>query len=154
MRMLNFRESSFSLRDLSSYMQEIDLDFDPPLITRVINKSDVTSFLDYSKKILNNGEVIVSENNGEIVGLIVYYINNHKEKVCYIPILSIKKNNQKQGIGRKLLSACIENVKAEGFKRIIVETWETNHSAIRLYQSSGFKISHKAKSTITLIINV
>ena len=153
MNLINFRDSSFSAEDLSHYLHEINLDFDPPLITRILNKSDVTSFLDYSKKVLKNGEVVICEKNRKIVGLVVFYINNQKEKVCYIPILSINKNNQKQGIGRKLLSACIETVKAAGFKKIIVDTWETNYPAIRLYQSAGFNISHKAKSTLTFIIN-
>ena len=44
-----------------------------------------------------------------------------------------------QGLGRRLLSACIEKAWTKGLSRIELEARADNHPAIKLYETLGFK---------------
>lgn len=56
--------------------------------------------------------------------------------------MSVSSTMRRCGIGRKILNELCLRAKAEGYKRIILETTETWAEAIEFYKQLGFKITH------------
>lgn len=52
--------------------------------------------------------------------------------------MSVSKNHRRQGIGRQLLDALIEEAKARNARQIVLETTATWHDAIAFYTQYGF----------------
>jgi len=59
----------------------------------------------------------------------------------YIDTVSVSKDHQRKGIGRKLIEAMIEKAKIDGFERVGLLVDVKNPSAKRLYQKIGFQHS-------------
>jgi len=53
--------------------------------------------------------------------------------------MGVHPNYRGQGLGRRLLTACIEKAWAKGLTRIELEAREDNEPAIALYEKLGFK---------------
>ncbi|MDR2405972.1 MAG: ribosomal protein S18-alanine N-acetyltransferase [Deltaproteobacteria bacterium] len=60
--------------------------------------------------------------------------------------LSVKKENQGKGLGKKLLAAVIEMANANKCKVVLLEVSENNQNAIKLYKASGFVTVGKRKN--------
>ncbi|MFW6298312.1 MAG: GNAT family N-acetyltransferase [Bacillota bacterium] len=58
----------------------------------------------------------------------------------------ILKDYQRRGIGRALLDACYKALSS--FESIIVWVLESNHDAIRFYESEGFDRDGKSKTVL------
>ena len=71
---------------------------------------------------------------------------NEKNDFIGIDLLCVKKEYQKKGIGKLLLSYCIENCKKLGYKNFYLHVATTNLPAFNLYQKLGFKISDTIKN--------
>jgi ribosomal protein S18 acetylase RimI-like enzyme len=76
----------------------------------------------------------VCKNNGKIIGLITYDIENNE---CEIVTLDSKINNI--GLGTKLINKVIAKAKDQGCKRVWLITTNDNSNAIRFYQKRGFE---------------
>jgi ribosomal protein S18 acetylase RimI-like enzyme len=63
-----------------------------------------------------------------------------------IDLLCVKKDYQKKGIGKLLLSYCIENCKKLGFKKFYLHVATTNKPAFHLYKKLGFKVCETIKN--------
>jgi GNAT superfamily N-acetyltransferase len=53
--------------------------------------------------------------------------------------MSVAANRRRQGIARKLVQALISTGRAQGYSKIVVETNDDWHEAIRLYMACGFR---------------
>ncbi len=59
-----------------------------------------------------------------------------------------------QGLGRKLLQACVERaMQGEGLRQIYLTVVATNQRAINLYLSSGFELFSREKGSIKMAEN-
>lgn len=58
-----------------------------------------------------------------------------------IGLLATTPNHQRQGIGKRLLSAALTHAQAQGYPRLYITTQPNNLPAIALYQQSGAKIA-------------
>lgn len=79
--------------------------------------------------------ILVWEEKNKILGLITL------DKKGQIPLIGVSKNARGKGIGRELVESSLNMFGDWGIKKIIVETQMTNISALRLYESCGFKIT-------------
>lgn len=52
----------------------------------------------------------------------------------------VHKDYQRLGIGRALMTRVIEKARADGLKTLMLETQNTNVSAVRFYRSMGFRV--------------
>ncbi len=78
--------------------------------------------------------VLVWEEGRKILGYITLM------KSGQIPLLGVSEKARGKGTGKKLINAALLEFKEWGVENIILETQIDNISALRLYQSCGFKI--------------
>ncbi|RJQ31366.1 MAG: GNAT family N-acetyltransferase [Actinobacteria bacterium] len=60
------------------------------------------------------------------------------EDLCLIRHAYVLPENQRQGIGQKLLSHLIDIAKKENKKKLLVGTYADNHLAVSFYEKNGF----------------
>jgi ribosomal protein S18 acetylase RimI-like enzyme len=88
--------------------------------------------------------ILVAERDGEVVG----YTYAGVEGTDYMSLrgpagvlydIVVDPAHRKQGVGRMLLDATVEALKARGAPRVVLSTAERNASAQRLFDRAGFR---------------
>jgi ribosomal protein S18 acetylase RimI-like enzyme len=88
--------------------------------------------------------ILVAEREGEVVG----YTYAGVEGTDYMALrgpagvlydIVVDPAHRKRGVGRMLLDATLEALKARGAPRVVLSTAEQNHSAQRLFDRAGFR---------------
>lgn len=98
------------------------------------NESYPRDLLSY---LLMEGNTLIVEYNGRIVGYISYIYLGSK---AHILSIAIHPDYRGMGLGGILLREAIENMKRLGIRRVLLEVRVDNEAAIRLYSKAGFKI--------------
>lgn len=73
--------------------------------------------------------------DGKTVGYVIYW---RLPGETDIHNLAVHPDHRRQGVGRALLQAVVEETRREGLRRITLEVRKSNEAAQRLYQSLGF----------------
>jgi Predicted acetyltransferase len=92
-------------------------------------------------------ERIVALRNGQLVGSVMLFspgLNLHKEANAgaewpELRMLAVHPDERGKGLGRLLVEACIERVRANGGEWLGLHTSESLKAAIRLYERLGFE---------------
>jgi ribosomal protein S18 acetylase RimI-like enzyme len=88
--------------------------------------------------------ILVAERSGEVIG----YTYSGVEGTDYMALrgpagvaydIVVDPAHRKQGVGRMLLDATVEALKARGSPRVVLSTAERNVSAQRLFDRAGFR---------------
>ncbi|MFH1503649.1 MAG: GNAT family N-acetyltransferase [Candidatus Diapherotrites archaeon] len=88
-----------------------------------------------------NAEIYISEIEKEIVGIIIFQIEQWWEgPIIIIQDLAVKKEFYKQNIGKELMDFIEKYAKNKKAKRIYFET-NKKSSAIKFYKKIGYKIN-------------
>jgi ribosomal-protein-alanine N-acetyltransferase len=58
----------------------------------------------------------------------------------HITNVAVRPDMRRQGIARALLSSVIDNARARAFKIVVLEVRPSNHNALTLYESFGFRV--------------
>jgi len=66
--------------------------------------------------------------------------------------MSVATDCRRQGVGRRILDALIEDGRARGLNRIILETTATWQGAIAFYQAAGFTVTHHKDGDIYFVL--
>lgn len=80
---------------------------------------------------------LVAEGAGQIVG--TGALITETEQVGRLVRMSVASSHRRQGIGRKLVKALLEQAKARGLRRVVLETNQNWEDAIGLYWQCGFR---------------
>lgn len=90
--------------------------------------------------------IIVVEVNGMVRGVAcVQYVikpqtaTSNERKFYNVEEFGMDEKFRRQGIGRELFEFIKSDAKARGFDRIELNMWEFNESALKFYESVGFK---------------
>jgi len=83
----------------------------------------------------------VAEIDGEIVGSVL--LVKKSARVAKLRLLLVEPHVRGQGIGRRLVAACIAFAKGAGYDRITLWTQSTLVAARRVYEQSGFRLKHE-----------
>jgi len=68
--------------------------------------------------------------------------------------MSVATECRRQGIGRRILDALIEDGRERGLDRIILETTETWEGAIAFYQDAGFEVTHYLDGDVYFVLRL
>lgn len=89
---------------------------------------------------------IAESENGEVIGYVfawIRYIRDHSSYIdrneFYIDDICVKSEYQRNGIGTKLMEACIEAGRQNGCYSMELGVFSFNKEAIALYESIGMK---------------
>ncbi|QSB08494.1 GNAT family N-acetyltransferase [Lysinibacillus fusiformis] len=112
----------------------------------------------YFKELLEdqNSEIFIAKHSDLIIGFAVVCIECAppfhsliERKYAYIHDFGVKKEIQKQGVGKRLFDRCKEWAIAKGAISIELNVWEFNTNAIEFYEHLGMEsISRKMKMNI------
>ena len=83
-------------------------------------------------------EVEVAEVNGNIAGMILYYMtySTWKGKMLYLEDFVVKEAYRKQGVGQALFDAYIASAKAKGCRLVKWQVLDWNEPAIKFYEKN------------------
>lgn len=89
-------------------------------------------------------EILVAEHDTDIVGIVsIMFLSRLNRDLIemYIPELVVTKSYQNQGVGKKLVSACIELAKKKKCHRIRLESGIHRKESHIFYKNLGFEQS-------------
>jgi ribosomal protein S18 acetylase RimI-like enzyme len=122
-------------KEIELFIREVSIYFTPPLDSKV----DISA---YSRKLALKSTVAFAfdrMDKNKLVGLLAYYRNNNLTKEAYLSVFSVLPEYQGMGIGKRLLTLCLHDIKTANFAKVRLETWSKN-AIVKTYQNLGFKI--------------
>lgn len=85
-------------------------------------------------------EYFVVEYQGRVVGGCgIKQLDGSREPVCELQRMFLSPDVRGKGIGKSLIDLCLNRAKELGYKKVYLESLKNMHSAIALYQRSGFE---------------
>ena len=84
------------------------------------------------RAVLAERTILVAEENGTLVG----YVEFDDTELCR---LYVETELQGRGIGRALLDAALAHPRLGTAERVVLQVWDENTRAVRLYESVGFR---------------
>lgn len=91
------------------------------------------------------GDILVAEDDGTLVGyasLFVQVPSEDEDEVpydyAYVSDVAVTANRRGKGLGRRLLAECEKIARSGGAERLRISVLSQNHSARKLYTSTGF----------------
>ncbi|RKF55456.1 N-alpha-acetyltransferase 30 [Golovinomyces cichoracearum] len=90
----------------------------------------------------------LSPSSSDLIGVIVSKLETHRSHYSsslrgYIAMLAVSSEYRNQGIATKLVRLAIDAMIVRGADEVVLETEETNISAMKLYERLGFIRSKK-----------
>lgn len=96
-----------------------------------------------------NSVTVVFETKEGIAGYATVYFRKNSS-IAHLESIAVDPSIQGKGIGRKLLEE-IEKVSiSNGCNRMILETFEKNYPALKLYQNFGYQIKELVQNYYTI----
>lgn len=118
-----------SVKDILCHLSSIDNDY----AVRLSGRTDIT---EYSQKLFEKSRRIEAWENGILVGLIAYYINQISNSI-FVSNVSVKKEYRSCGIASALLGRLKDNVLKDKITKVVLEA---DDSIIDFYVKNGFTI--------------
>jgi len=82
--------------------------------------------------------ILVAEIDGQVVGYITSRIDQ-ESKIGWIPNLAVLPEHQGRGIGKQLMQAVLDRLRAEGMELAKIETLTQNPVGTTFYPKMGFE---------------
>ena len=88
--------------------------------------------------------ILVAERNGEVIGYTYAGVEGNDYMALRGPAgvvydIIVDPAHRRHGVGRMLLDATLEALKARGAPRVVLSTAEQNHAAQHLFDREGFR---------------
>jgi ribosomal protein S18 acetylase RimI-like enzyme len=111
------------------------------LQNNVINDSWLESIIQNENRFM-----VVAEDNGKIVGCILFRIDTNPDddiykirRFGYIDEMIVNEPFRRRGIGKKLLEHTIKELKSRDIDEVEIDVWEKNTIGQGFYKKHGFK---------------
>ncbi len=125
---------------------------DPIAFADIYDNAVVNEDSYWKKRLINPEQIwLFAEFDSHIVGMIGAYLkdNNQPSESAAIVGVYVSKNYRGKGICKKLMNQVLEDISKTGFiKKVKLWVAETQNSARKLYEKSGFKYIGKDKKNI------
>jgi len=150
----------YTLGKLKPAMASVGIDLSLPAVAPSIRcavKEDLTATVDLEKACFTSdlslkkrqlqylqqrktAVFLVAEDQGRVIGEGIALVRQHKGRTSgRIYSLAVDEIHRGKKVGRRLLSAMVEQLEARGVKRIYLEVEQSNRKAIELYERNGFR---------------
>ncbi|HLH56711.1 MAG TPA: GNAT family N-acetyltransferase [Verrucomicrobiae bacterium] len=101
--------------------------------------SERTSLGSFAEKILCNGVAAMAVTSDSIdIGLAAFYCNDKLNRNAFLTHLAVHPSWRGHRIGFELVQYAKTLSKSAGMTSMLLEVYQTNHSARRFYKSCGF----------------
>jgi ribosomal protein S18 acetylase RimI-like enzyme len=107
---------------------------------------------EYAERLSTHANFVLAEEYEIIAGFLAYY-TNIEEGFAYIPQVWVSDNQQRKGIGGKMLNVLIQNMPAS-LSSVRLEVRKNNDKAVSFYNKMGFKVLENSGRKILLAKNV
>jgi ribosomal protein S18 acetylase RimI-like enzyme len=87
--------------------------------------------------------ILVVEDQGSLVACGILRRENRSDDSARLVRVSVHRDYQGKGLGKRISQQLIEAARARGFRRVLCETNSDWESALRLYRSLGFRETHR-----------
>ena len=122
--------NNISINKLFTFLVDVDSDFNPTLSSQV----DLNT---YSERLLRDANLMVEfDDNGNIIALVVIYVNEPNNPNAYIPLVAVAKVHRRKGFAKKLVLKAIDVAKQH--KKTVVGIHTNNAFAYKMYKKIGF----------------
>jgi DNA-binding MarR family transcriptional regulator/GNAT superfamily N-acetyltransferase len=85
----------------------------------------------------------VAASGEQIVGSV--FLSKKSETIAKLRLLYVEPAMRSQGIGRRLVEACIDQARGIGYKRMTLWTNDVLVAARKIYQATGFTLVHQER---------
>jgi [ribosomal protein S18]-alanine N-acetyltransferase len=85
-----------------------------------------------------NHYLVARDEHGTVVGYAGLAVSPPEE--AWVNNIAVRRDRQRQGIGRVLLEALLSGARRRGVRRVLLEVAATNVAAQRLYADHGFDV--------------
>lgn len=92
---------------------------------------------------LDSELVLIAEENNQIVGVIIGTIDNNEG---YYYRIAVDRNNQRRGIGKKMIQSMKKRFEQRKVKKIMVTVDMHNEPILSFYESMGYRAKDFAHS--------
>jgi ribosomal protein S18 acetylase RimI-like enzyme len=82
--------------------------------------------------------LLIAVDNGQVAGLLDFHAGIGQRAHAGDLGLAVAKPWRRNGVATALIAQILRTVKGRGFRRVGLEVFENNHSAIALYEKLGF----------------
>jgi len=106
-------------------------------VEQVLFAFDAWSLPSVAGEISGQGRfAVVAVSDGELLG---YAMTMRADEVVDLQRIGVLPSQQRKGIARQLLAAAIDQARADGGDRMLLEVSSTNQAALAFYAAEGFK---------------
>lgn len=126
--------------EIVRHLQACDVACVPPLQGRV----DIEGF---AAKIVSRARRFEAWQGDTLIGMVAGYCDRPDAGPAFITRVSVLPAWHHQGIASKLLESFVKHAEDSGFNEVVLEVYNANLSAIRLYEKAGFRLQRSTTST-------
>ena len=111
----------------------------PDILETYYAKTDYAKLIDDLPRIhaRPGGAILLAEHEGKVIGCGMYY-GLSQSGTCEIKRVYVDPDARGLGAGRALMQAGIEGARADGYRRMVLDTMVDLTEAISLYEQIGF----------------
>lgn len=130
---LTYKINTATVEQIHALLMECDERFVPVLSSR-------TNLNEYARKLFERSVSFEAWHDSMMIGMVNAYLNDAEQQTGFITNVIVMERYSRRGVAINLLEMCLEHAQKLNCRRVILEVWQENEAAFRLYTRAGFTI--------------